>query len=57
MVLLAQLVRAPDCGSGCRRFESGITPKCLGYIDGMDRQRGARPRALQAMQVRVLHII
>src|SRR5579883_2677754 len=23
---VAQLVRAPDCGSGCRRFESGHPP-------------------------------
>ncbi len=27
MVVLAQLVRAPDCGSGGRRFEPGIPPK------------------------------
>ena len=26
MVVLAQLVRAPDCGSGGRRFEPGIPP-------------------------------
>ena len=26
MVGVAQLVRAPDCGSGCRRFESGHPP-------------------------------
>jgi hypothetical protein len=26
MVVLAQLVRAPDCGSGGRRFEPGILP-------------------------------
>lgn len=26
MVNVAQLVRAPDCGSGGRRFESGLSP-------------------------------
>ena len=26
MVIVAQLVRAPDCGSGGRRFESGHSP-------------------------------
>ncbi len=26
MVVVAQLVRAPDCGSGGRRFESGLPP-------------------------------
>ena len=26
-MVLAQLVRAPDCGSGGRRFEPGIPPK------------------------------
>lgn len=27
MVIVAQLVRAPDCGSGGRRFEPGLSPK------------------------------
>ncbi len=27
MVVVAQLVRAPDCGSGGRRFEPGLPPK------------------------------
>ena len=27
MVVVAQLVRAPDCGSGGRRFETGLPPK------------------------------
>ena len=26
MVVVAQLVRAPDCGSGGRRFEPGLPP-------------------------------
>ncbi len=26
MVVVAQLVRAPDCGSGGRRFETGLPP-------------------------------
>ena len=26
MVIVAQLVRAPDCGSGGRRFETGLSP-------------------------------
>jgi hypothetical protein len=26
MVIVAQLVRAPDCGSGGRRFEPGLSP-------------------------------
>ena len=28
MVVVAQLVRAPDCGSGGRGFESHLPPKC-----------------------------
>ena len=27
MVVVAQLVRAPDCGSGGRRFEPDLPPK------------------------------
>ncbi len=27
MVIVVQLVRMPDCGSGGRRFESGLSPK------------------------------
>ena len=27
MVIVAQLVRAPVCGSGGRRFETGLSPK------------------------------
>lgn len=27
MVIVAQLVRAPDCGSGGRRFEPGLSPQ------------------------------
>ena len=35
MVVVAQLVRAPDCGSGGRRFETGLPPKInLRYIEG-----------------------
>ena len=31
MVVVAQLVRAPDCGSGGRRFETALPPtKALG---------------------------
>ena len=26
MVVVVQLVRTPDCGSGGRRFESGLPP-------------------------------
>ena len=29
MVVVAQLVRAPDCGSGGRRFETGLPPESL----------------------------
>ena len=29
MVVVAHLVRAPDCGSGGRRFEPGLPPKFL----------------------------
>ena len=35
MASVAQLVRAPDCDSGCRRFESGRSPQFPG-------RRGAR---------------
>ena len=31
MVSVAQLVRALDCGSSCRRFESGHSP-CFGNL-------------------------
>ena len=35
MVVVAQLVRAPDCGSGGRRFEPGLPPKLnLREIEG-----------------------
>ena len=27
MVVVAQLVRAPDCGSGGRRFETALPPR------------------------------
>ncbi len=27
MVVVVQLVRTPDCGSGGRRFESGLPPR------------------------------
>ena len=27
MVVVAQLVRAPDCGSGSRRFETDLPPQ------------------------------
>jgi hypothetical protein len=30
MVVVAQLVRAPDCGSGGRRFEPGLPPWFIG---------------------------
>ena len=34
MVVVAQLVRAPDCGSGGRRFEPGLPPtKKLGITE------------------------
>ena len=32
MVVVAQLVRAPDCGSGGRRFEPGLPPKIKGLF-------------------------
>ena len=44
MVDIAQLVRAPDCGSGGRRFESDYPPhfntaaaltQCIGYAAGL----------------------
>ncbi len=31
MVVVAQLVRAPDCGSGGRRFETDLPPSKKGY--------------------------
>ena len=34
MVVVAQLVRAPDCGSGGRRFEPGLPPFKLLYTRG-----------------------
>ena len=34
MVVVVQLVRTPDCGSGGRRFESGLPPVLKnGYDD------------------------
>ena len=32
MVVVAQLGRAPDCGSGGRRFETGLPPKLKGLV-------------------------
>ena len=32
MVIVAQLVRAPDCGSGGRRFETGLSPEKVLFI-------------------------
>ena len=29
MVVVVQLVRTPDCGSGGRRFKSGLPPKFI----------------------------
>ena len=29
MVVVVQLVRTPDCGSGGRRFESGLPPTMI----------------------------
>ena len=37
MVGVAQLVRAPDCGSGSRRFESGHPPCCYPMPLGANR--------------------
>ena len=36
MVVVAQLVRAPDCGSGGRRFETDLPPKTkpLTFVGG-----------------------
>ena len=34
MVVVAQLVRAPDCGSGGRRFEPGLPPLKLLFMRG-----------------------
>ena len=31
MAGVAQLVRAPVCGTGCRRFESGHSPQQIRY--------------------------
>ena len=48
MVDIAQLVRAPDCGSGGRRFESDYPPhfntaaaliQCVGYAAGLKNRR------------------
>jgi hypothetical protein len=33
MVIVAQLVRAPDCGSGGRRFDPGLSPLNLSKAD------------------------
>lgn len=32
MVVVAQLVRAPDCGSGGRRFETDLPPKTQTFV-------------------------
>lgn len=36
MVVVAQLVRVPDCGSGGRRFEPGLPPKLMKNRDHFD---------------------
>ena len=35
MVVVAQLVRAPDCGSGGRRFETDLPPKLVLSLKGL----------------------
>ncbi len=39
MVGVAQLVRAPDCGSGGRRFDSGHSPED-DWEPALDESRG-----------------
>ena len=41
---VAQLVRAPDCDSGCRRFKSGRPPQSLAASHGRIEPSAARPR-------------
>ncbi len=35
MVVVAQLVRAPDCGSGGRRFETDLPPIKKALLKGL----------------------
>ena len=36
MVVVVQLVRTPDCGSGGRRFESGLPPSKALLLEGFN---------------------
>ena len=49
MVVVAQLVRALDCGSRCRRFESGLPPN--------ETNRFFNKINPQSMRVFYLHLI
>ena len=49
MAIVAQLVRAPACGAGGRRFESGLSPHFFGdqisnLFNGYSFQRGGIPQ-------------
>jgi hypothetical protein len=47
MAGVAQLVRAPDCGSGCRRFNSGRSPH-FSHRPGQDRAELTQRRLMLA---------
>ena len=48
MVPIVQLVRASDCGSECRRFESDWAPKAE-LVGNPNKQRGFRFFLLQEL--------
>lgn len=42
MAKVAQLVRAPDCGSGCRGFESRLSPHFFNEVLKMSQHRSLK---------------
>ena len=57
MVIVAQLVRAPDCGSGGRGFEPRLSPfkKALSYDGAFSLTTVASPQHLTSLLIILLN--
>ena len=53
MVDVAQLVRAPGCGPGGRRFESGLPPHFFARIPG---KKITKPQGFSSLREAQLHL-
>ena len=54
MVVVAQLVRAPDCGSGGRRFETDLPPQKL---QGIAEMQSLFLCSIQLFVIKNLHYV